>query len=37
MGNTYSYHGVIRHAKVWVPFSGNWVRWIGGEILSACA
>jgi hypothetical protein len=36
MGDTYPYRGAPGRVKAWVPFSGNWVRWIGGEIPSAC-
>jgi hypothetical protein len=34
-GDTYPYRGASGRAEAWVPFPGNWVRWTGGEILSA--
>jgi hypothetical protein len=30
----YSHHGAPERAGTWVPFSGNRVRWTGGEIPS---
>jgi hypothetical protein len=34
MDDTYPHQGAPRRVEAWVPFSGNWVRWAGGEISS---
>jgi hypothetical protein len=35
MGDTYLHRGAPERVEAWVPFSGYWVRWTGGEILFA--